>query len=213
MSKTLALAIVVAIACSATGAFAAGPPVASQSQLFVVIPPGHIPALRWGDICPAGDAGSMSSQQYVLTAILRDAQGLACAGIPASDIEFRSPSLYLCPGAANPSGPSDPTGKVEWTAPIRGGGCTQQVEVLVAGVSMGLVQYQLHSVDMAGSPSGADGAVDVSDLSFLASSLGVPAMYSECLDWNESHVSAPLPRVIDASDLSYFASHLRHRCP
>ena len=182
----------------AAGTAVAGPPDPILSSAFSN-------QQTWGDICPKGDGDALAPNQ-ALIAVLIDAAGAPCVGIPAADIEMRSPNLTIC-AAIHPDGPTDATGTTRWTRPIPAGGCTPTVEVWVAGVLITSANMRLHSWDIAG-PGGHDGFVDAGDLSKMASLLGVPALYHPCYDWNES--GGP---TIDASDLASFAAHLTHHCP
>lgn len=191
---------------SACAAFAAGPPDPSQSTV-IVVNPGGPPLTYWNDVCPRGDGGMFVAQLQFLRVILRDAQGAWCSGIPAADIEIRSPNLLQCrPWIAD--APSSSTGETMWTQSYRGGGCSTTVDVIASGVHVGSAFFQIHSWDVAGGPLGPDGSVDAADLAALASRFGNPGRFDFCFDWNES--GGP---TIDASDLSSFALHLGHRCP
>jgi len=100
------------------------------------------------------------------------------------------------------STPTDSLGWTEFHGTMRGGGCAQDLMLLVDGCVVTRIPIKVNSPDAA---TASPCAVDAGDLSALAARLGIPANYSICFDWNEDG-------AVDAGDVSAFAAVLGTTC-
>jgi hypothetical protein len=160
-------------------------------------------------IAPNGAGETFAGTGITIHVYLKNCNGAPLVGVPAQEIVIYNSGLCICPGGNIADAATDINGHTTFTGTIRGGGCVENLQVYADGVALlsqsgTLLGVQTNSPDhVPASPC----AVDASDLSSLASKLGVPANYSICYDYNES--GGP---TIDASDLSFFASLLGAQC-
>jgi hypothetical protein len=102
-------------------------------------------------------------------------------GVSAQEIVLYDPRLCLVfPMTA--ARPTDAQGRTEFTGTFLGGGCTDRVRIYAGANFLVEVPLRINSPD---SGTASPCAVDAGDLSAFASRLGVPSRYDFCFDYND----------------------------
>ncbi len=171
--------------------------------------------------CPQGDferiADGCGGDSDFIEVIMRGSEMEGIEGIPPTDFWMDAcdagQALYLCPGAFVADAPTDSLGRTTFSGRISAGGClltgglyfacqgtTQMVPAGTVPICLDIV---IVSPDL-----NADGAVNLSDLSFFGQSynheLRQPE-YNPCTDYNDDD-------WCNLSDFAYFGEHYQHEC-
>lgn len=172
--------------------------------------------------CPQGDferiADGCGGDNDFIELIIRGSEWEPIVGIPPTDFWMDAcdagQALYLCPGAFVADAPTDSLGRTTFSGRIAAGGC-----LLTGGL-----YFAYHGVTQMDPETGAfpicldivivspdlnaDGAVNLSDLSFFGQSYnhqwGDPE-YNPCCDYNDDD-------WCNLSDFSYLGTHYQHEC-
>jgi hypothetical protein len=170
--------VVVDFACRFTGAYRTGEP-----KDVVTITPG-----------PGGE--TLAENGIRIRAYLRDCAGRPLVGVPADSVFLTAPWLCACfPGGTAADGPTDSLGYTTFTGALRGGGCVDELYLVVGCTIVAEVPVKTNSPDNV-FLSSCNVSTDESS-HFLV--LVTNDTYSICYDFNEDG-------HLDASDYAQLVS-------
>ena len=172
-------------------------------------------------VCPGGDFehirnGCGGHSDYI-EIIYRNCDG-AVSGVPVADYWMgacdASLAFHLCAGGFTADAPTDSLGRTTFSGQMAAGGCILSGGIyIVCQGSAPIMNEQCTAplcldVVIVSPDINADGAVNLSDLSFFGQSynhqLGEPE-YNPCCDFNDDD-------YCNLSDFSYLGEHYQHEC-
>lgn len=134
-------------------------------------------------IVPGTGLETLASNGITINVRLLNHLGEPLAGVAEQDILLGKSSIgfCICQGGNEADAPTDTDGMTTFTGALRGGGVADSLVVRALGVDLGYVPVRINSPDHTPvSPC----SVDAGDISFFANYLG-SSRYSICCDFNE----------------------------